>query len=116
MEPTIQETPIGATMATSKVSKTRILSKTIVLSKADASIKAGSARRAGIVITGKTEEMLRERAHFLGTNADDLAKRILDEYLKENADETIEPGDARFKKVAEDILKRHSDLYKRLVK
>jgi len=114
MEPTINQNPSAASMATSKVSKTRILSKTMILSKGEA--KAGSARRAGIVITGKTEELLRERAHFLGTNADDLAKRILDQYLKENADETIEPSDARFKKVADDILRRHSDLYKRLTK
>jgi hypothetical protein len=106
----------GPSAAPPTMSKTRILSKTIMLSKSDSGTKHGSARKAGIVITGKTEELLRQRARFLGTTADELAKRVIDQYLKENADDTIQPDDARFKKAAEDILRRHSDLYKRLTK
>jgi hypothetical protein len=100
------------------MSKTRILSKTMILKKdaTPTAHKAASARHVGIVINGKTEAALRERARLLGISPEDLAKRIIDEYLKENSDDTIEPGDARFKKAAEDILRKHSDLYKRLTK
>src|SRR5689334_23318962 len=102
--------------ATSTMSKTRILSKTMILKKEATphAHKTATTRHVGIVIIGKTEAALRERARLLGVSPEDLAKRILDEYLKENSDETVEPGDARFKKIAEDILRRHSDLYKRL--
>ena len=68
----------------------------------------------GIMITGNAALQLRDRAKFLGCKTDELAVRVIEQYLKENADETIEAGDDRFTKAAAVILRRNSKLYKRL--
>lgn len=67
-----------------------------------------------ILIKGAAAEQLRERAHFLGTTPDELANRVIMEYLKEHGDETVGPNDDRFKAAAALMLKRHSKLYKNL--
>ena len=72
--------------------------------------------KIGILITGKAALGLQERARFLGIKAEDLANRVVEQYLKENADETVGPNDDRFKKVASLILRRNSKLYRKLSK
>lgn len=70
--------------------------------------------KVGYMITGDVALHLRDHARFLGVKPEDLANRIVDQYLKEHADVTIEPDDERFKKAAALIMKRNSKLYKRL--
>ena len=67
-----------------------------------------------ISISGNAAVQLRDRAKFLGCKTDELATRVIEQYLKDNADETIEAGDDRFIKAAAVILRRNSKLYKRL--
>jgi hypothetical protein len=70
--------------------------------------------KTGILITGNAVEHLRDHARFLGVKPEELANRILEQYLKEHADVTVDPDDERYKKAATLILKRNSKLYKRL--
>ena len=70
--------------------------------------------KVGIMITGNAALQLKERAKFLGCKAEELANRIVEQYLKENADETIEADDERYVKAAVVILRRNSKLYRRL--
>lgn len=73
-----------------------------------------SNSKVGILITGNAALQLRDRAKFLGCKPEELANRIVEQYLKENADETVEADDERFVKASAVILRRNSKLYRRL--
>ena len=75
-----------------------------------------SIRQLGLLITGTAAAKLRERARFLGAKPEELAGRILEDYLKTSADEVIEPTDERFQTAATLLLRRNSDLYWKLAR
>jgi hypothetical protein len=91
------------------MSKTRVVSKTVVHRKT-------AIHKNDVVISGKLADLLHSRARLLGIAPEELAKRALEQFLKESADEGISPSDPRFQKVAEDMMRRYAELYKRLSK